>query len=187
MHCVLAAYLLGSLTFGVILGYLRLGHDIRKKDLPGGSGSFRQLGPAWGVLVALLDMAKGALAAVLGLRCPSLLPWVGTAVIAGHNWPVFFGFRGGGGLAPAIGFFLVVAPGATLMGVAVALLAAALYHLLYWRRHPRAPYPIPVGAVFGLLWLLYATWGAGQGVFLAALGATLAILLRALQMLFFRR
>lgn len=184
---MLAAYLLGSLTFGVILGYLRLGHDIRKKDLPGGSGSFRQLGPAWGVLVALLDMAKGALAAVLGLRCPSLLPWVGAAVIAGHNWPVFFGFRGGGGLAPAIGFFLVVAPGATLMGVAVALLAAALYHLLYWRRHPRAPYPIPVGAVFGLLWLLYATWGAGQGVFLAALGATLAILLRALQMLFFRR
>jgi acyl-phosphate glycerol 3-phosphate acyltransferase len=134
---VLFAYLIGSLSFGVILGYLLKGEDIRHSDLPGGSGAFRRLGPGWGVAVALLDAAKGAPVGVLARGHPELAPYLAAAVVAGHCWPVYFGFRGGGGIAPTVGFFLVWAPGEVLLAVAFGLLVAAVYHLLYWRRRRR--------------------------------------------------
>ncbi len=182
MALVLFAYLIGSLSFGVILGYLLKGEDIRQSDLPGGSGAFRRLGPGWGVAVALLDAAKGALVGVLARGHPELAPYLAAAVVAGHCWPVYFGFRGGGGIAPTVGFFLVWAPGEVLLAVAFGLLVAAVYHLLYWRRRRKGIYPIPLGAVPAVPLLLYLLKDDATAL-ASALGAGLAMALRALELL----
>ncbi|RDI95749.1 hypothetical protein DV704_05610 [Meiothermus sp. QL-1] len=160
---VLVAYLLGSLSFGQIAGRLR-GIDLADRDTPGASGTFRQLGPAWGVAVALGDILKGGLAAYLGqLQAPWAIPLMGVAVVAGHNWPLFFGFRGGGGIAPTLGFFGFLYPAATLPALGIGLGVAGLYWLFYWRAHPKSWYPIPVGAVAGYLYALWALLPTGSG------------------------
>ncbi len=186
MVWVFFSYLVGSVLFGVVLGYLLKGYDIRREDLPGGSGSFRRLGPFWGVAVAVLDAAKGALVAYLALPRPELLPYMAAAVVAGHCWPVFFGFKGGGGIAPTVGFFLVYAPGPVLAAVALGLLVAAVYHLVYWRRVRRGVYPIPFGAIPAVPFLLYLLRDDPAGL-QAALLAGLVMGARALQMLLFGR
>jgi len=179
---VLLSYLIGSVLFGVLLGYLLKGYDIRREDLPGGSGSFRRLGPFWGVVVALLDAAKGALVAYLALPRPELLPYMAAAVVAGHCWPVFFGFKGGGGIAPAIGFFLVYAPQKTLLAVLFALLVAAVYYLVYWKKTRRGIYPIPFAAIFAVPLLLYLLREDPVGL-RAVLYVGLVMALRAAEML----
>jgi len=179
---ILLSYLIGSVLFGVVLGYLLKGYDIRREDLPGGSGSFRRLGPFWGVLVALLDGAKGALVAYLALPRPELLPYMAAAVVAGHCWPVFFGFRGGGGIAPAIGFFLVYAPQKTLLTLGFGLFVAALYYLVYWRKTRRGVYPIPFAAFVALPFMLYLFKDDPVGL-KAVFYVGLVMALRAVQML----
>ncbi|HLU68999.1 MAG TPA: glycerol-3-phosphate 1-O-acyltransferase PlsY [Kofleriaceae bacterium] len=135
---VLAAYLLGSIPFGLLIGK-RMGVDVRKA----GSGNIgatnvaRTVGKKVGALVLLLDALKGAaplaawVALDLGERIqiapaidPYLLTAVGLAPILGHCFPVWLGFRGGKGVATALGVFLVMDP-------LVILLAAALFAALY--------------------------------------------------------
>ncbi len=116
------AYLLGSLPFGVLLGYAALRRDIRAggSGHSGGTNVIRQAGWCIGLSVVALDVAKGALAVWLALTygesvwAPAL---AAGAVVAGHCWPVFAGFRGGMGLATAGGVMLVAYP----LGFAAAL------------------------------------------------------------------
>ncbi len=131
---VLAAYLLGSISFAVLVVRRKTGQDIRT----GGSGSagatnvLRAHGKKLAILVALLDVAKGA-AAVLLVRLLTADPrWAaaaGFAAIVGHVFPVFYGFRGGKGVATAVGAFAVLTPIALLvcLGVFVAIVAATRY------------------------------------------------------------
>ncbi|RIH92927.1 glycerol-3-phosphate acyltransferase [Meiothermus granaticius] len=88
---LLVAYGIGSLSFGQLAGRLR-GFDLSQRDTPGASGTFRQLGPGWGVAVALLDMAKGALVAWLSTHTASswALAGMGMAVVAGLYWMGFW-------------------------------------------------------------------------------------------------
>ncbi|MBS3968203.1 MAG: glycerol-3-phosphate acyltransferase [Truepera sp.] len=182
---ILAAYLIGSLTFGVILSRLR-GADIRTKDLPGGSGVFRQMGPAWAAAVIILDVLKGALVFVLSQLGdqPWLIPALAAAVVAGHNWPLYFGFRGGGGIAPSVGFLLLYDWDETLIAAAIGLAIAALYYALFWRTRRKAIYPIPFGAGFGYLALLILFWAGSDtwGAWAVAL-AGLAVAARGLTIL----
>jgi glycerol-3-phosphate acyltransferase PlsY len=177
---VLAAYLVGSLTFGQIAGLIK-GFNLADRDTPGGSGTFRQLGAGWGVAVVLADVLKGVLVAYLSLFAQAVwaMPLMGAAVVAGHNWPVYFGFRGGGGIAPTIGFFGFLYPGSVLAAVAIGLGVAAVYWLAYWRNHPKRWYPIPVGAAFGYLYALIALWPTGTG-FWALLLVSLMVVIRGL-------
>lgn len=116
-------YLCGSFPSAYLIGRLR-GKDV----FAVGSGSMgamntaRNLGPASGVAVLLLDVAKGALATYVGLSMAAvgssheaqvagvafLLPAVlaGIGAVAGHCYSVFVGFRGGKGLATALGVAL---------------------------------------------------------------------------------
>lgn len=78
---------------------------------PGGLNAARVLGKKWGLLVIVLDAAKGALAGFVGLALGDAAAYAaGTAVIAGHCWPVWNGFRGGKGVAAAGGSFVAVFP-----------------------------------------------------------------------------
>lgn len=179
---VALAYLLGSLSFGRIVGAIQ-GVNLAERDTPGASGTWRQFGPGWGVLVALADIAKGGLAAYLSglLQTSWALPLMGVAVVSGHNWPLFFGFRGGGGIAPTLGFFVYLYPGITLTAVVIGLVVAGLYWQLYWKSRRQSWYPIPVGAVVGYTYALIAFWPTGMG-FWALLLVSLTVALRGLRL-----
>ena len=132
---ILAAYLLGSTPFGLLIGRLK-GLDIRQH----GSGNIgatnvgRVLGRKWGFTCLALDMLKGlapTLAAKFAVVHPPhstemLLAWIAVAVAAvlGHNFPIYLGFKGGKGVATTIGVALGVFPYFTI-GIAVALVAYA--------------------------------------------------------------
>ncbi|WP_457629002.1 glycerol-3-phosphate acyltransferase [Oceanithermus sp.] len=180
---ILSSYLIGSVSWGLIFGFAH-GLDLRRKDLPGGSGVFRQLGPFWGVLTAVLDAGKGALVAWLAQSAsPAAVPWMATAVVAGHCWPVFFGFSGGGGLAPSLGFFLVFRPQVTLAAL-LAVAAVALLYYPWWRRTGGVLgiYPLPFAALFGYAYALWLLRGDVVG-FRAMLGVTVVVLVRGLRIL----
>jgi glycerol-3-phosphate acyltransferase PlsY len=131
---VVAGYLLGSLSFALLLVRWRTGADIRKEGSgnAGATNVLRAHGKALGLAVALLDVAKGA-AAVLLVRLvtadPRYAAAAGFAAILGHVFPLYSGFRGGKGVATAVGAFLVLAPAGTLACLAVflALVAATRY------------------------------------------------------------
>lgn len=122
---VLAAYLIGSLPFGFITAKLVSGEDIRVL----GSGNIgatnvsRVLGAKWGILVLFLDALKGLLP-VWGLPLAVMEPddssflhlrvACGIATIVGHMFPCYLGFKGGKGVATALGVVLILGPWATL-------------------------------------------------------------------------
>jgi glycerol-3-phosphate acyltransferase PlsY len=127
---LLAAYLLGSIPFAYIIASVVKGIDLRTVGSlnVGGRNLTRNLGYVWGFSGGALDVAKGfaamALARGLGVDYP-LAYYAGMAAVAGHNWPVWLGFRGGKGLATALGALLWVAPTVGLAGFVVAMLILA--------------------------------------------------------------
>jgi glycerol-3-phosphate acyltransferase PlsY len=110
---VILGYLLGSIPTAYIVGRVLKGVDIREigDGNMGSANTFRQIGPKAGITVGAIDAAKGALAVFIAQLAGLSLTLVlitGTAVVVGHNWPVFLGFRGGRGEATTIGVLLVV-------------------------------------------------------------------------------
>src|SRR6516164_9073771 len=124
---VVGSYLLGGIPFGYLVGRWR-GIDIFQH----GSGNIgatnvgRLLGRRWGVLVFLLDFAKGAVPVLLAGLVPqgdSLPPatlkvTAGLAAFLGHLFPVYLRFHGGKGVATGAGVVAVLAPWETLLAVA---------------------------------------------------------------------
>lgn len=131
---VVVGYLLGSLSFALLLVRWRTGADIRTvgSGNAGATNVLRAHGKGLAASVALLDIAKGA-AAVLLVRLvtadPRYAAGAGLAAILGHVFPLYSGFRGGKGVATAVGAFLVLAPLATAvcLAVFVAVVAATRY------------------------------------------------------------
>jgi glycerol-3-phosphate acyltransferase PlsY len=126
---VVAAYLLGSVPFGVVLTRLLTGKDVRSVGSGniGASNVTRAAGKLAGVLTLLLDAAKAAIPMVLALRffaaegrttADSWAVAVGLAAFFGHIYPLWLGFKGGKGVATALGVFLVLAPVPALLAVA---------------------------------------------------------------------
>jgi glycerol-3-phosphate acyltransferase PlsY len=124
---VVLAYLLGTVMGGFIVGRLRGGIDLRTQGSGnvGATNALRTQGTAFALLVLLVDVGKGVLAATVVPALPWPLPGTlafgraalpyacGIAAALGHVYPVWFGFRGGKGAA-------------TLAGIFAALLTAAL-------------------------------------------------------------
>lgn len=131
---VVVAYLLGSISFAVLVVRKKTGQDIRAAGSgnAGATNVLRAHGKKLAILVALLDVAKGA-AAVFLMRLVTADPrWAaaaGFAAVLGHVFPVFYSFRGGKGVATAVGAFAVLSPVALLvcLGVFVAIVAATRY------------------------------------------------------------
>jgi glycerol-3-phosphate acyltransferase PlsY len=126
MALVLAAIVIGSIPFGLLLARSR-GIDLRTigSGNIGASNVARALGRRWGVVVLLLDAAKG-LAPVIAARLLGLSAWwqavVGLAAVCGHNFSIFLRGRGGKGVATSLGVALGLAPAAA--GAAFAVYAA---------------------------------------------------------------
>lgn len=131
---VFLAYLLGSVSFSILVVRLIAGKDIRQEGSgnAGATNVLRNHGAKAGAVVALLDVAKGA-AAVWAMRAvtgdPRYLAAAAFAVVLGHVFPLFFRFRGGKGVATTVGAFLVLAPGATavVMGLFAVVVALTRY------------------------------------------------------------
>jgi glycerol-3-phosphate acyltransferase PlsY len=113
---VVLAYLLGGIPFGYVLVRLTTGKDVRA----GGSGNIgatnvlRTTGRAVAVATLLLDIGKGAaavwIASILTSASPLWMSAAAVAVMAGHAYPLFLGFKGGKAVASFIGAFLVLTP-----------------------------------------------------------------------------
>jgi len=108
----LIGYLLGAIPFGIIIGRLTRGIDLRDygSHRTGATNALRTLGTRAAVAVFLLDLAKGV-AAVLIARVlfagDPAVEWLaavaGFAAIVGHNWSLFIGFSGGRGVSTTAG------------------------------------------------------------------------------------
>lgn len=115
---VLPAYLLGTFPSAELVAR-QYGVDVTKEGSgnPGASNVVRLLGWKAGALVLVLDAAKGAIAAGVGLAIDGHRgAWIlGVAAVVGHVFPVWRKFKGGRGVATGAGVFLVVYPGVTVV------------------------------------------------------------------------
>ncbi len=124
-----SSYLLGSFPTAHLLGRWLRRIDIRTAGVRnmGALNAYRVLGPFWGFVTFLIDAAKGAFAVVLaqaeGLGAQAMAT-CGLLAVAGHNWPVFAGFRGGKGAATGVGVVLA-------MGGEAAIWVAAIIGAVY--------------------------------------------------------
>jgi glycerol-3-phosphate acyltransferase PlsY len=103
---------------------MRKGIDIRNVGSRnmGGANVMREIGAHEGLFVGIIDVAKGSGAILIAQTLNISEIWIfgtGFAALVGHNFPVFAGFRGGRGSATIIGIFLVLAPKAILVTLAV--------------------------------------------------------------------
>lgn len=126
-----AAYLLGGLSAGYWLVRLRTGADVRAQGsgATGASNAARLIGARGFIVVMLLDALKGTVAALVARAAGLEHGWefaAALAVVAGHVWPVQLGFRGGRGLSPLLGAWLVLAPLAIVGCLVVAGIAWAI-------------------------------------------------------------
>ncbi|MFI7866630.1 glycerol-3-phosphate 1-O-acyltransferase PlsY [Ectopseudomonas khazarica] len=125
------AYLLGSLSFAILLSRLAGGPDPRASGSgnPGATNMLRVAGKKLAVMTLIGDLLKGLLpiliAKLLGLGLHQQA-WIGLAAVVGHLYPLYFRFRGGKGVATAAGMLLGLYPPAALL----ALAAWALVFLL---------------------------------------------------------
>lgn len=104
----LIAYLLGSISFSYVIAKKVAGIDIRQhgSNNAGATNTLRVIGKGPAILVLLLDACKGIAAVLIAMQLTEeIWAWflAGLLAIVGHNWPIFFGFKGGKGVATTIG------------------------------------------------------------------------------------
>ena len=152
----LAAYVLGSVPSAYIAGRVARGVDIRTVGSRnvGALNVLHQVGPGAAIAVLLVDVLKGSLAILMAMwifDSPWALASGGLAVVAGHNWPLFLGFRGGKGAATVLGVSLAVMPWLTILALAPAVLITMLTRNVVF------------GAALGFIVLNILTVVTGQG------------------------
>lgn len=131
---VVLSYLLGSVSFSIVIAKWVKGIDIRQHGSgnAGATNTLRVLGKGPGVLVFLLDIAKGVAAVSIGhvLGENAWIPvFCGLAAIIGHNWPIWFRFKGGKGIATTVGVIATLAffPALYAGLIAIAVIALTRY------------------------------------------------------------
>jgi glycerol-3-phosphate acyltransferase PlsY len=170
---ILFGYLLGSIPFALLLARRWSATDLRLVGSGnlGAANVMRASGLTAGVLVAVLDMAKGAASVWLAERfaANAAAPAAaGLAAIVGHIYPVWLRFRGGKGVATACGVFSVLAPWAVLP--ALAIFVGSVWLTKY----------ISLGSILASLALPPLAYVTGSSVpsIVAAIGAAALIIFR---------
>ncbi len=132
---VILSYLLGSIVGSLLVGRLRGGVDIRRlgSGNAGGTNALRTQGKAFAFWVMFIDVGKGWLATRVVAPFHSTQPygWLaavcGIAVMLGHVYPIFYGFRGGKGVATLVGAALGLDPWLLLPMLGTWLIAVILF------------------------------------------------------------
>ena len=162
---LLAAYLIGAIPTGVILTRLTGGEDIRSAGSGniGATNVYRVAGRKLGIITLLGDCLKGVLPLVIAQQgfdlAPSGIALVALAAFIGHCYPIYLGFKGGKGVATALGIFLVLSPLSVLCLLAV-------FGLILWKWRYISLASISAAATVPLLVLLFE---GSFALFLAAL------------------
>ena len=137
-NLVVASYLVGSVPFDYLWTKIWRGFDIRRiasKNV-GTTNVMLHVGVVPGVLTMLGDVLKGGVAAILGSFSP--VEWLRyvlpSVAIAGHNWPIWLKFKGGGGLATFIGSCLVLRE---IRGAIIGLIVWGISSLIF-KDHDRS-------------------------------------------------
>ena len=140
---IIVGYLLGSVPFGLLAGRMK-GVDVREHGSRniGATNVWRVCGWRWGLPVFVLDVLKGVLAVYLARYgfphappgpAPSLLAWAevsaAMACVLGHSFPAWLGFKGGKGVATALGALLAIMwlPGVITFGIWAVIFGASRY------------------------------------------------------------
>ncbi len=187
------SYLLGAIPWGLVLGYLVRGVDVRRT----GSGNIgatnvgRALGRPWAFVAFVLDFAKGWLPVAWFASLvpagepgghPALGMLFGCAAVCGHVWPVYLGFHGGKGVATLCGVVVAIDPwlfvgGGVVwltvlvltryVGLSSMMMALSFPMLAAWRMHGRGYGPEVVWGTAALSALVFVRHRANIGRMLA--------------------
>ncbi len=194
---LVAAYLLGAIPFGYLLVKWKTGADVRTAGSGniGATNVLRTSGRTAAIVTLLLDIAKGYFAVWMAGRLTGADPlWMSAAslaVMAGHAWPVFLGFKGGKAVASFVGAFLCLTPAAiaaetvVFVGTVAAtrhislasIVGAFTFPLAVWLiLHP--PLPLILASILASAFIVYRhssnfrrlragtenvfTWGGGK-------------------------
>jgi glycerol-3-phosphate acyltransferase PlsY len=146
------AYLLGSIPSALIASRLSIGMDIRSlgDGNMGAKNVFHSVGRLAGAIVALADIAKGAVAIYVCQvqHAPDKVVLVaGACAVLGHDFPLFAGFRGGQGMAAIIGVFGMLFPIETVLALCALVIVLAVFR--NWDLSCAAAFVLLVG----LMWL----------------------------------
>ena len=147
---ILAAYLIGGIPFGFIIGKMR-GVDVRtvgSKNI-GATNVYRTVGHKWGFLAFFCDFLKGllpTLAAIQWMPTGFDPVYVGLACVIGHTLTPYMKFKGGKGVATAFGMLMALIPW-------LVLIAFALFVVTVWLSHY-----ISLGSCLAALFLAVAIW-----------------------------
>ena len=169
---LVAAYVVGSIDFALIIGRLH-GVDITKvgSGNPGASNVLRTLGKGPAAAVVVGDAIKGVIAAAMGMVASGVadpqVHWAfaaGLAAVVGHCYPVFHRFKGGRGVATSLGLLLYTVP------------LVALIDLVAWLGLVKLTKTASIGSlVVVVVTLPLAIWQGVTGLALLWLGLTLAL------------
>ena len=133
----LVAYLLGSISFSVIISKKMAGFDVREKGSgnAGTTNMLRSVGKKAAAITLICDILKGVISIVIAIIVGNiaknldrelLLQIAGIAVVLGHTFPIFFGFKGGKGVATSLGVLLMTNWQIGLICLVFALVLMAL-------------------------------------------------------------
>ena len=152
---IVLSYFIGAMPTGLVLVRLLKGADIRQY----GSGNIgtvnvlRVAGPATAAAVLLVDILKGLVPVLLAVRW-GFSPWIvvlcGVAAIAGHNWSIFLGFRGGKGIATSFGVLVGLSGKAAVVAAVVWIVVVAITRYA------------SLGSLLGVATVPFALWWLGQ-------------------------
>jgi len=174
---VLGAYLLGSVSFGVVIVKLMQGLDVRTvgSGNAGATNALRAAGKKAGVAVLALDVIKGITAVAVPRALdapPAVVSGAAVAVVVGHVFPAFFGFRGGKGVATAAGALGTLAPSAMALGLVVFVVVAA------WKRYVSLASIVTAALLPLLVWItLRFRWSESGGPWLLLASGAIAVLI----------
>lgn len=177
------AYLIGSINSSIIITKC-MGADIREHGSgnAGATNMLRTYGKGFAAMTFLFDVAKGIVAVLLGMLAEHLLReklgvadtyalcsikyLAGIAAVLGHNYPVFFGFRGGKGIATSAAVILLLdwRVGLATVIIALAVMVASRYVSLG---------SIVAGIVYPILVAIFTFWVDGEGNVIALIAAVL--------------
>ena len=159
---VVASYLLGSIPFGYLLVRIFRGEDVRQLGSGNiGATNVSRRSPVLGAITLLLDAAKGTGAVLLsyliadrmvaGAPTYEQMAVAALSAVVGHMFPVWLKFRGGKGVATALGAFVLIAPLAVLASSAIFLVLVLLSRY------------VSLGSVVAVAMFPFLVWFIHQG------------------------
>lgn len=170
---IIISYLIGSIPFGLLLGRLA-GTDVRQH----GSGNIgatnvsRLLGKKLGGLTLAFDLSKGLLPMLViahlfagRAEAEILTLLAGMAAFLGHCWPVYLKFKGGKGVATALGIFLYLAPLNTVLAVIIFIAVVRFSGF------------VSLGSMTAALSMVLTTWFSGYDAGVVSVAGTIALLI----------